>query len=33
MASSSIPLIFKPVEIDGETLVDGGLSAICQLNH
>lgn len=25
MASSSIPLIFKPVEMDGETLVDGGL--------
>lgn len=25
MASCSIPLIFKPVEITGETLVDGGL--------
>jgi NTE family protein len=26
-ASISIPLIFKPVEIDGRTLADGGLSA------
>jgi len=26
-ASVSIPLIFKPVEIDGRTLADGGLSA------
>lgn len=25
MASSSIPLVFKPVEIDGEIYVDGGL--------
>ena len=26
-ASISIPLVFKPVEIDGKTLADGGLSA------
>ncbi len=26
-ASISIPLVFKPVEIDGRTLADGGLSA------
>lgn len=26
-ASISIPLIFKPVEVDGRTLADGGLSA------
>jgi len=26
-ASMSIPIIFKPVEIDGKTLADGGLSA------
>jgi NTE family protein len=26
MASSSIPLVFKPVEIDGQMFVDGGLT-------
>ena len=32
MASSSMPLIFNPIEIDGEVFVDGGIRNITPLN-